>query len=73
LDEKIPHIHATVVPIVTGERRKAVKKRENEKLEQENKQDKPAKRQYRKKPADTVRLCSDDVMTGDFRIATPRR
>ncbi len=50
MDEHTPHIHATVVPIVTGERRKARKK--------------PAdgKRQYRKK-ADTVRLCADDVLT----------
>lgn len=61
LDEKTPHIHATVVPIVTGERRKAVRKKEDRKPEQE--QDKPGKKQYRKKPADTVRLCSDDIMT----------
>lgn len=59
MDEKTPHIHATVVPIVTGERRKAVKKKEDGKQEQ----DKPDKRQYRKKPADTVRLCADDIMT----------
>ena len=26
MDEHTPHIHATVVPIVTGERRKAKKK-----------------------------------------------
>ena len=26
MDEKTPHIHATIVPIVTGERRKAKKK-----------------------------------------------
>ena len=50
MDEHTPHIHATVVPIVTGERRKARKKRAD------------SKRQYRKK-ADTVRLCADDVLT----------
>lgn len=50
LDEHTPHIHATVVPIVTGERRKARKKQAD------------GKRQYRKK-ADTVRLCADDVLT----------
>lgn len=50
MDEHTPHIHATVVPIVTGERRKARKKRAD------------GKRQYRKK-ADTVRLCADDVLT----------
>ena len=27
MDEKTPHIHATIVPIVTGERRKAQKRR----------------------------------------------
>ena len=50
LDEHTPHIHATVVPIVTGERRKARKKQAD------------GKRQYRKK-SDTVRLCADDVLT----------
>ncbi len=55
-DEKTPHIHATVVPIVTGERRKAATKA---------KPTDPAKKQYRKKPANTVRLCADDVMTRD--------
>ncbi len=51
MDEHTPHIHATVVPIVTGERRKAKKKQQAE-----------GKRTYRKK-ADTVRLCADDVLT----------
>lgn len=41
---------ATVVPIVTGERRKANKKQAD------------GKRSYRKK-ANTVRLCADDVLT----------
>ncbi|MDR0331908.1 MAG: plasmid recombination protein [Dysgonamonadaceae bacterium] len=50
LDEKTPHIHATVVPIVKGERRKA-KKEQSE-----------TKKKYRKKSADTARLCADDVM-----------
>jgi len=53
LDEKTPHIHATVVPIVQGERRKA-------KAEEDN-----GKKKYRKKPKDTVRLCADDIMTRD--------
>lgn len=59
MDEKTPHIHATVVPVVSGERRKARRKKEEDKPEQ----GKPLKRQYRKKPTDTVRLCADDVMT----------
>ena len=50
MDEHTPHIHATVVPIVTGERRK-VKKKQTE-----------GKRSYRKKN-NAVRLCADDVLT----------
>ena len=48
MDEKTPHIHASVVPIVTGERRKAKKEQAN------------GKRKYRKK-TNTVRLCADDL------------
>ena len=54
LDESTPHIHASVVPIVTGERRKVREKREA---------DKPGKKKYRKKSPDAARLCADDVMT----------
>lgn len=53
MDETTPHIHATLVPIVTGERRKA-------KAEQES-----GKKKYRKKSTDAARLCADDVMTRD--------
>jgi len=53
LDEKTPHIHATVVPVVSGERRKT----KTEKKE--------GKKQYRKKNANTSRLCADDVMARD--------
>jgi hypothetical protein len=49
-DEETPHIHITLVPIVKGERKR--KKREEQ-----------AKKRYRKKPADTIRLCADDIMT----------
>lgn len=52
MDESTPHIHASVVPIVTGERRK-----------KKPKPDEPPKKQYRKKSADSARLCADDVMT----------
>lgn len=51
MDEHTPHIHATVVPIVMGERRKAKKKQQAE-----------GKRTYRKK-TDAIRLCADDVLT----------
>ena len=56
MDEHTPHIHATVVPIVTGERRKA-KKQQTE-----------GRRTYRKK-ADAVRLCADDLLTRERLIA----
>lgn len=54
MDEKTPHIHATVVPIVTGERRKA-----------KQKSDDPNKKTYSKKDPNVARLCADDVMTRD--------
>ncbi len=54
MDETTPHIHATVVPIVTGERRKAA----SEKVKPAD----PNKKQYRKKKTDASRLCADDVM-----------
>ena len=50
MDEKTPHIHATIVPIVTGERRKAKQDEQN------------GKKKYRKKSPQDVRLCADDVM-----------
>lgn len=53
-DESTPHIHAAVIPIVTGERRKVKEKRIP---------DKPGKKKYRKKSPDAARLCADDVMT----------
>ena len=56
LDEKTPHIHATVVPIVRGERRKAKSERE--------KNAQSGKRTYRTKK-DRPRLCADDVMARD--------
>ena len=56
MDEHTPHIHATVVPIVTGERRKARKKQAE------------GKRPYRKK-ANAVRLCADDLLTRERLVA----
>ena len=52
MDETTPHIHATIVPIVTGERMKAKQKQTE------------GKRSYRKK-ADAARLCADDVLNRD--------
>ena len=56
MDEHTPHIHATVVPIVTGERRKARKKQVE------------GRRTYRKK-ANAVRLCADDLMSRERLVA----
>ncbi len=56
MDEYTPHIHATVVPIVTGERRKARRKQAE------------GKRTYRKK-ANAVRLCADDLMSRERLVA----
>lgn len=57
LDERTPHIHASVVPIVRGERRK---KNTNKKQEEQ-----VPKRQYKKKNPNRPRLCCDDVMARD--------
>ena len=54
LDEKTPHIHATVVPIVTGERRKA-----------KTATPEAGKKKYKKKKPNTARLCADDIMARD--------
>ena len=56
MDEHTPHIHATVVPIVTGERRKAKRKQTE------------GKRTYRKK-ANAVRLYADDLLTRERLVA----
>ena len=53
MDETTPHIHAAVVPIVTGERRKLRKP----------KTDESDKRKYRTKSTARPRLCADDVMS----------
>ena len=47
MDEKTPHIHATVIPIVSGERRKAKKENTDS---------------YKKKNLNDNRLCADDIM-----------
>lgn len=55
LDEDAPHIHASVVPIVEGERRK----------KKSNKEQEAPKKQYKKKNVNRPRLCADDVMARD--------
>jgi hypothetical protein len=56
MDETTPHIHASVVPIVQGERRQKPNKKKQEQTD-----DKP-KRKYKKKDPNRPRLCCDDVM-----------
>ena len=56
MDEKTSHIHAAVVPIVTGERRKAKKEQAD------------GKRKYRKK-TNSVRLCADDLFNRQTLVA----
>ena len=58
LDEDAPHIHASVVPIVQGERRQKKSNKDNE----------PHKRQYKKKKIDRPRLCADDMMSRELLI-----
>lgn len=59
LDEQTPHIHASVVPIVRGERRqKTPRKKPEDNQEQKQK----PKRRYKKKDPNRPRLCCDDVM-----------
>ena len=50
LDEKSPHIHATLVPIVTTERKR-------------KKQEERTTKRYRTKSASRPRLCADEVMS----------
>lgn len=56
-DETTSHVHAALIPIVTGERRKAAKERADKAQ--------TGKKTYRKKSTNTVRLCADDVLTRD--------
>ncbi|GHV51651.1 mobilization protein BmpH [Bacteroidia bacterium] len=51
MDEKTPHIHATIVPIVTCERRKAKTAKPDD-----------GKKKYKKRNPNAARLCVDDVM-----------
>jgi hypothetical protein len=55
MDEDTPHIHASVVPIVTGERRK----------KKSNKPESSEKKKYRKKSREVPRLCADYVIVRD--------
>ena len=68
MDEETPHLHISLVPVVSGESKKqrTTKKRaakDKEKAEK-NGENAPKKRRYKKKATvETLRLCADDVMT----------
>lgn len=49
MDERTPHLHIAVVPIVTAERKKKAREA-------------TAKKRYRTKSANRPRLCADDIM-----------
>lgn len=55
MDETTPHIHASIVPVVHGERRK--KSTTKKQIEQTK-----TKRKYKTKDPNRARLCADDVM-----------
>ena len=69
MDEETPHLHVSLVPVVSGESKKqrATKKRaakDKEKAEKNGEEVPKKKRRYKKKATvETLRLCADDVMT----------
>ena len=69
MDEETPHLHVSLVPVVSGESKKqrTTKKRaakDKEKAEKNGEAVPKKKRRYKKKATEeTLRLCADDVMT----------
>ena len=69
MDEETPHLHVSLVPVVSGESKKqrTTKKRaakDKEKTEKNGEEVPKKKRRYKKKATvETLRLCADDVMT----------
>ena len=69
MDEETPHLHVSLVPVVSGESKKqrTTKKRaakDTEKAEKNGEEVPKKKRRYKKKATvETLRLCADDVMT----------
>lgn len=69
MDEETPHLHVSLVPVVSGESKKqrTTKKRaakDKEKAEKNGEEAPKKKRRYKKKAiVETLRLCADDVMT----------
>lgn len=69
MDEETPHLHVSLVPVVSGESKKqrTTKKRaakDKETAEKNGDEAPKKKRRYKKKATvETLRLCADDVMT----------
>lgn len=69
MDEETPHLHVSLVPVMSGESKKqrTTKKRaakDKEKAEKNGEEVPKKKRRYKKKATvETLRLCADDVMT----------
>lgn len=69
MDEETPHLHVSLVPVVSGESKKqrTTKKRaakDKEKAEKNGEEAPKKKRRYKKRATvETLRLCADDVMT----------
>ena len=69
MDEETPHLHVSLVPVVSGESKKqrTTKKRaakDKENAEKNGEEAPKKKRRYKKKATvETLRLCADDVMT----------
>ena len=69
MDEETPHLHISLVPVVSGEskKQKTTKKRtvkDKENAEKKGEEPPKRKRRYKKKATvETLRLCADDVMT----------
>lgn len=69
MDEETPHLHVSLVPVVSGESKKqrTTKKRaakDKENAEKKGEEPPKKKRRYKKKATvETLRLCADDVMT----------
>lgn len=68
MDEETPHLHISLVPVVSGESKKQRTTKKRAAKDKENAEKKgekaPKKRRYKKKATvETLRLCADDVMT----------
>lgn len=62
MDEKTPHLHVTVVPIVQGKSKDQAYREKKAKAAEEKGIEQKKKRKYKKKDPDEFRLCAADVM-----------